>query len=185
MSTPLAYFITFTCYGTWLHGDSRGSVDPEHNTPGTSVLGPDAERCAQERKRLGDSPYVLDQTRRQVTLAAIREIAGRKNWSLHAVHVRSNHVHVVVTADGAPERVMNDMKTAASRRLNKAFPGEEEHCRWTRHGSTRYLWTDQAVAEKVHYVLIEQGEPMERYPELDPSRARSADNPSRARSAAE
>ena len=24
---PLAYFITFRCYGTWLHGDSRSSVD--------------------------------------------------------------------------------------------------------------------------------------------------------------
>ena len=23
---PLAYFITFTTYGTWLHGDSRGSM---------------------------------------------------------------------------------------------------------------------------------------------------------------
>ena len=27
MSDPLAYFITFTCYGNWLHGDERGSVD--------------------------------------------------------------------------------------------------------------------------------------------------------------
>ncbi len=40
MSTPLAYFITFTCCGTWLHGDERGSVDREHNTPGTPVLEP-------------------------------------------------------------------------------------------------------------------------------------------------
>jgi hypothetical protein len=28
---PLAYLITFRCYGTWLHGDSRGSVDRFHN----------------------------------------------------------------------------------------------------------------------------------------------------------
>ena len=27
---PLAFFITFTCKGTWLHGDRRGSVDREH-----------------------------------------------------------------------------------------------------------------------------------------------------------
>ena len=25
-SIPLAYMITFRCYGTWLHGDDRGSV---------------------------------------------------------------------------------------------------------------------------------------------------------------
>ena len=28
---PFAYFITFTTYGTWLHGDKRKSVDPKHN----------------------------------------------------------------------------------------------------------------------------------------------------------
>jgi hypothetical protein len=30
---PLAYFITFTTYGTWLHGNGAGSVDPAHNQP--------------------------------------------------------------------------------------------------------------------------------------------------------
>jgi hypothetical protein len=28
---PLAHLITFRCYGTWLHGDERGSVDRAHN----------------------------------------------------------------------------------------------------------------------------------------------------------
>ncbi len=179
MSTPLAYFITFTCYGTWLHGDERGSVDREHNAPGTSVLEPDARRQVHQQEELRDESYLLDQTRRQATLLTIQEIAARKKWLLHAVHVRTNHVHVVVTADGPPERVMNDIKTAASRRLNKLFPSERDRIRWTLHGSTRYLWTDEAVSQKVNYVLNEQGEPTERYPEApgprsDPSRARSA-----------
>jgi REP element-mobilizing transposase RayT len=172
MDTPLAYFITFTCYGTWLHGDERGSVDDEHHAPGTPVLPPDPERQARERDNLSEPSYHLDGPRRQITLHALCEIARRKGWALHAAHVRSNHVHLVVTAAGPPERVMNDFKTAASRRLNKASPAERDRTRWTRHGSTRYLWTEEAVAEKVHYVLHGQGEPMERYPE--PSRARSA-----------
>ena len=134
----------------------------------------DAERQARERKQLRESPYHLDALRRQATLHAICEIARRKRWLLHAVHVRTKHVHVVVTAGGPPERVMNDIKTAASRRLNKAYPGENGRTRWTRHGSTRYLWTDDAVAEKVRYVLEEQGEPMERSPQACPSRAHSA-----------
>jgi REP element-mobilizing transposase RayT len=174
MSTPLAYLITFTCHGTWLHGDERGSVDREHHTPGTPVLPANSARQSHEQQLLSEPRYLLDQPRRLVTLHAICEVADRKNWMLHAVHVRSNHVHVVVTAAGPPERVMNDIKTAASRRLNKAFASEQERCRWTRHGSTRYLWTQQAVAEKVHYVLHEQGEPMERFPAMKPSRARSA-----------
>ena len=28
---PLAHLITFRCYGSWLHGDVRGSVDLLHN----------------------------------------------------------------------------------------------------------------------------------------------------------
>jgi REP element-mobilizing transposase RayT len=164
MGTPLAYLITFTCYGTWLHGDERGSVDDEHNAPETPVLPPDPQRRRREQDQLTEQPYLLDVPRRQITLAALCEIAQRKGWMLHAAHVRSNHVHIVVTASAAPERVLNDVKAAASRRLNKAFPAERERARWTRHGSTRYLWTEEAVAEKVDYVLHGQGEPLERFP---------------------
>jgi REP element-mobilizing transposase RayT len=176
MGNPLAYLLTFTCYGTWLHGDERGSVDPEHNAPGTPMLPPNPQLHASERDDLTEPPYHLDGPRRQVTLHALCEIARRKGWVLHAAHVRSNHAHLVVTAEGPPERILNDFKTAASRRLNKAFPDERDRKRWTRHGSTRYLWTQEAVAEKVHYVLEGQGEPMARSPEPgpDPSRARSA-----------
>jgi REP element-mobilizing transposase RayT len=165
MQTPLAYFITFTCYGTWMHGDERGSVDSDHNVPGTPVLAPDADRSARERAQLNQSPYHLDAPRRQITLQALCAIARRKQWALHAVHVRSTHIHIILTANGPPERVMNDLKTAASRCLNKAYPAEHGRTRWTRHGSTRYLWTEEAVAQKVRYVLDEQGEPLERYPQ--------------------
>jgi REP element-mobilizing transposase RayT len=165
MGAPLAYFITFTCYGTWLHGDEHGSVDADHNAPGTQVLAPDAERFTREREQLTECPYQLDEPRRKVVLHALCEMASRKNWLLHAVHVRTNHVHIIVTANGPPERVMNDFKTAASRRLNKGYPDEHNRTRWTRHGSTRYLFTEEAIAEKVSYVLQEQGEPMSPYPE--------------------
>jgi hypothetical protein len=35
---PLAYLITFRAYGTWLHGDSRGSVDRFHNRYGAPLI---------------------------------------------------------------------------------------------------------------------------------------------------
>ena len=38
-----SYFLTFTTYGTWLHGDTRGSVDREHNIVETPYLEPDAD----------------------------------------------------------------------------------------------------------------------------------------------
>lgn len=164
MQNPLAYFLTFTCYGTWLHGDERGSVDIGHNVPGTPTLAPNAERFAQEREQLNELPYELDAPRREITLRALCEIVRRKGWMLHAAHVRSNHVHIILTADSPPERIMNDLKTAASRALNKAYPAEQDCTRWTRHGSTRYLWKEEALAEKIRYVLDGQGAAMECYP---------------------
>jgi REP element-mobilizing transposase RayT len=32
-----------------------------------------------------------------------------------AAHARTNHVHIVVDADVPPERIMNDLKSYASR----------------------------------------------------------------------
>ncbi len=37
---PLGYHITFRCYGTWLHGDERGSVDRFHNRYGSPLISP-------------------------------------------------------------------------------------------------------------------------------------------------
>ena len=171
---PLAYFITFTCRGAWLHGDQRGSVDREHNIPGTPFLPPDPEKQRQESAQV--QPYLLDSGRRDIALKAIMEIAKKKPWTLWAVHVRSNHIHVVVGVDGAVERVMNDIKTAISRRLNKAFPAERDCDRWTRHGSTRYLWKEEQRDAAIHYTVEGQGTSMAVYDGRadDPSRARSA-----------
>jgi REP element-mobilizing transposase RayT len=161
---PLAYFITFSCYGTWLHGDQRGSVDDDHNRPDTPFIRPEAGLFNDRRQSLKLPPYYLDGPRREVVLQAIQEIAERKQWEILAVHVRTNHVHIVVRAHAPIERVMNDFKTSASRRLKKAFPDEVARSRWTRHGSTIYLWSDAQVVDKVDYVLNRQGEPLARFP---------------------
>jgi hypothetical protein len=38
--TPLAYFISFRTYGTWLHGDERSSTDRFHNQYGSPFIPP-------------------------------------------------------------------------------------------------------------------------------------------------
>ena len=40
-SYPLAYLLTFTCYGTRLHGDTRGTVDRNNNRYGMPFLSPE------------------------------------------------------------------------------------------------------------------------------------------------
>jgi hypothetical protein len=38
---PLAFLITFRSYGTWLHGDERGSVNRFHNQYKSALLPPE------------------------------------------------------------------------------------------------------------------------------------------------
>lgn len=70
---PLAYLLTFTCYGTRLHGDEAGSVDRHHNIPGSPYLPPDTVRRAAEQRLMTDGPYEMDARRRAIVLKAIKE----------------------------------------------------------------------------------------------------------------
>ena len=156
----MRYFITFACYGAHLHGDGSGSVDWRHNLPGSRVLEPDIERATADKERMNQTSYLLDAARRTVVLESVKEHCVYQSWNLLAAHVRTNHVHVVVEAEVPPERIMNAFKSYASRALNRLDIDERGCKRWARHGSTRWLWTDQNVAEAIRYVVDEQGEPM-------------------------
>jgi REP element-mobilizing transposase RayT len=167
---PLAYFITFTTYGTWLQGRAPGWVDRVHNQYGAGICMPDVALEAEQRAKMRQPEYRLDEARRAVVLRTVREVAAHRHWQLWAAHVRGNHVHIVVTAAGTPERVMADFKAWASRRLREAFGEDNDRDRWTQHGSTRYLWTEATLAEKVEYVVNGQGEPMACFDSRDPER---------------
>ena len=108
--------------------------------------------------------YSLDAARRKVVCEAIIEECEFRGWAVHALHVRSWHVHLVVTAERDPEFLMRACKANASKRLNRAGFENTERKRWTAHGSTKYLWNEQAIAETVDYTLNRQGEVMAIYP---------------------
>ena len=158
----IAYFLTFTTYGTWLHGTDKGfgSVDNDHNRFDSPYIAPNTHRVADDRARMTDNVYRLDAPRREVVRDAIVAISAEKGWRLWAVHVRSNHVHVVITAEREPGRLMADLKARASGALPKAGFEASDRCRWTRHGSTQHLFTEDKLAEKIRYTLDEQGERM-------------------------
>ena len=105
-------------------------------------------------------PYVLDETGRAVVLAAIQKHCAYRGWNLLAAHVRSNHVHAIVEAETPPERILNEFKSYASRELNRLNRDRPERKRWARHGSTRWLWSDEDAGQALQYVIHEQGEPM-------------------------
>lgn len=160
-SFPLAYFITFTCYGTWLHGGKDISIDKNHNIPGTEFLPKNNLRYLTAKKRMKEASYLLDAPRRKIVLDVIISVCNYKKWGLLAVHVRSNHVHIVIHAHVKPEFIMNTFKSYVSRQLNKLNFDNNRVNRWAHHGSTRYLWKEENIETAIKYVIHEQGEAME------------------------
>ncbi len=124
------------------------------------MLEADPQRVSVERQNMDQTPYSLDQESRTFVLEAVKEVCLHYTWGLLAAHVRTNHAHVIVEADVRPERVMNVLKSYASRALNRLGKGESDRKRWARHGSTRWLWKDADVREAIRYVVEEQGDPM-------------------------
>src|SRR5688572_13990414 len=90
MPEPLAYFLTWTTYGTWLPGDARGWV-PDG---GGDIRPPDPEREVAARRRMTEPPVKLSQDQRRIVCETIAEHCRVRSWCLHAVNARTNHVHV-------------------------------------------------------------------------------------------
>ncbi|MFN0171662.1 MAG: transposase [Bryobacteraceae bacterium] len=156
----MTYLLTFCCYGAHVAGDVPGAVDRVHHIPGSPTIEPNPIRAEVIRERMSQRPYTLDDPRRKVVLAAIRDACAFRGWSLAAAHVRSNHVHVVVDAPAAPEPLMGVLKARASRWLGEAGLDAPDRRRWARHGSTRYLWNREQIQRAIHYVADLQGPPM-------------------------
>jgi REP element-mobilizing transposase RayT len=120
-------------------------------------------KVAGELSRMDQPAYRPDFQRRQMVLAALVDRCIERGWDLLAAHVRSNHVHLVVEGEAAPERMMNDLKSFASRRLNQAGLDSRERRRWARHESTRWLWKAERLSAAIQYVIDKQGEKMAVY----------------------
>jgi len=158
MSIPVAYLITWTTHGSWLHGDVRGSVARQgENHPDGPVIAPNAARVRFERSELKRPALLLDLPRRTIVRATIRKHAGIRAWDLIALNVRSNHVHVVLACPCSPEKAMGELKAWCSRRLRESGAIEGDVRVWTRHGSTRHLFDPQAVSSAIGYVTDGQG----------------------------
>jgi REP element-mobilizing transposase RayT len=158
-SVAKAYLITFRCYGTWLHGDERGSVDRRYyNQYGAQKIKPDAETEQRKAGQLKAEPFVLDARCRKVVEAAIKEVCQIRSYILFGLHVRTNHAHIVVGNAGKPERMLDSFKAYATRALRQAGLIDTDQKAWSRHGSTRYLWTEEHIATAVNYVVNGQGD---------------------------
>ena len=79
MPDPIAYFITWSTYGTWLPGDERGWVEYRR---GWKL--PDTARELEAAALMTEDACRLDPEQRGVVEDQIRETCSVRNWVLYA-----------------------------------------------------------------------------------------------------
>ena len=93
----IAYFSTWTTYGTWLPGDQRLWYAAE-----LGIRLPDTITEFEASLRMTEMALILDREQRGLVEKTIADHCRIRSWTLHAVNCRSNHVHVLVTAPQPP-----------------------------------------------------------------------------------
>lgn len=166
MIDPVALFLTWTTYGTWLPGDERGYVTntltpgggfiPKENRPGT-VYTADDEYTRERAQDLQQWPTVwLTASQALVVANSVVNVATKRNWMILRAAVMSNHVHLVVT--GCPiegPKVRRIFKGDGQSDLSRAV-GESR--RWfTAGGSDRRRSGVRSINSTIEYVANQQG----------------------------
>jgi REP element-mobilizing transposase RayT len=153
---PLAYLITFRCYGTWLHGDRRGSYRRDSHSRSRVSYVPERPCLEQsERALLKSRMFRLHRSQRVIVEQAVREVCKSRRWRIRAISARSNHVHVVVSTLSDPEPILLAFKSYSTRALRSAGLANDIQP-WSRHGSTVYLWKESDLEKPVEYVALGQ-----------------------------
>lgn len=155
---PLAFLITFRSYGTWLRGDERGSVDRrKYHVYGTPDMPANTMLLDDERAELKNPAGLLNRAQRDIVELAIREVCEHRAYVLHAVNVRTNHVHSVVTAPCKPERVMDSFKAMQHGSSVKQVCRAETSSRG--QGTVaRIIFGEEQVQRAIDYVINGQGD---------------------------
>lgn len=152
----LAYHITWTTYGTWLPGDARGWT----KSGISGIQPPDPAREDAASALMVEDAVTLTPAQQRIVEQTTAEHCRIRGWTLHAVHARTNHVHVVVSADHDPETVMNQLKAWCSRKLSDdagliekvAVRSGRRH--WFTEGGNKAIIEDEEYLENAkRYVL--------------------------------
>ena len=110
----MTHLLTFSGYGTHLHGDPRGSW--KNGNPHE----PHAAYEQAMRDLMPQPPFFLTAETRPIVLGALVDLAGHRDWHLLAAHVRTSHVHLVLVSNVPADRALVACKAAATKALNHA-----------------------------------------------------------------
>ena len=161
---PLAYFLTWPTYGTWLPGDERGWV--QHRR-GFQL--PDPVKKLESAARMSDDACCLNVEERGVVEATVAGHCRIRSWTLHAANCRANHLHVVVTASEHPDQVRDQLKAWCTRKLKefqrRRIPAGLRDAAsvrtrwWAERGSKRYINDAESLEAAILYVREAQDSP--------------------------
>lgn len=151
MPDALGYLITWVTYGTWLPGDDRGWVWFQHG-----FQRPNPIRELEALAKMTETACILTVEQRRIVEDTIKRHCQIRNWELHAVNCRTNHVHVVVTAPIHPKQVREQFKAWCTRRLKEAEAAagliDVRENWWAERGSGHYLNTAADLDNAIVYV---------------------------------
>jgi len=151
MDDPIAFFLTWPTYGSWLPGDSRGWVEFTH---GWHL--PDPKKHLEAKAKMNESACILGTVEREVVETQIAETCEYRGWTLHALSVRSNHMHVVVgAANTIPQKIRVDLKAWCTRRLKEQCDSKRENW-WAERGSIRWIFDEDSLEAVLLYVTEAQ-----------------------------
>ena len=83
----------------------------------------------------------------------MQETCRIRGWTIHALNVRTNHVHFVVTGQVEPGRILGDLKRWSTRGLRESGLVNADRLVWAEDGSKHWLWDAKAVADAIEYTL--------------------------------
>ncbi|EKK01654.1 hypothetical protein RBSH_03106 [Rhodopirellula baltica SH28] len=145
---PLGYFITFTVYGTFLQGDARWWRSRENG-----VQPPQPLVQQWHRDRLNHKVILLDQLQRDAVEAEAERLAVFRHWKLWCVSARSNHVHVVLSANASSgRRIRDQIKANCTRVLRQRWPVFVDRPVWTVGGDWKCISEEDELEQVIVYV---------------------------------
>ncbi len=145
---PIAFFITWTVYGTFLQGDVRGWRRRRH---GNQI--PQPKLATWRRERLKHPIQLLDETQQLVVENEIDRLAVFRGWHIWTKNARTNHVHVVVAARGyAGNKVRDQLKANCTRVLRDDCPKFIDRPVWTVGGDWQCINDEDELDQVVFYV---------------------------------
>ncbi|HEX6715467.1 MAG TPA: transposase [Pyrinomonadaceae bacterium] len=135
-------------------------MDRFHNRYGTPDIPRNSRWYRYNERIMKVAPVKLNTQRRTAIHDALKETCELRKWRLCAKNVRTNHVHVVVSASCHPEIVLRALKANATRKMREAGCWTSDHTPWATKGSKRWLWTYEQLMAAIAYVEDGQGVPL-------------------------